>query len=247
MVSDGTDESRGTERRGAGPGTVLVAASNSAWGGELVGALQQLGIPSLLGSTPAQSLYWTRRVQPGLVLLDLGAHGVRALIREFRSEGRTVVALAGDAAERADALQAGCLDAVPGGVKPAEVALKLASLLREERGNRTGTLAAGPLVVDLSARRLVWRGDGITCSPLLLQLAAYLAERPGRIVPTRVLLEEVWGEPWAAPSKVHQAVWRLRHLLGEGADSPFLVGRQRHGYGVFPEGASVTARRVAGF
>jgi DNA-binding SARP family transcriptional activator len=47
---------------------------------------------------------------------------------------------------------------------------------------------------------------------------------------------------------VHQAVWRLRRLIGESADSSFLVGKQRHGYALFPDAAPLPSRRsVAGF
>jgi DNA-binding response OmpR family regulator len=225
------------------PRTVLVTACDSAWGGKMVGALQRLGIPSLQGSTPAQTLYWARRVVPALVLLDLRVDGWRPLMRGFRREGRIVLALTDDAGTRADALEGGCLDSVPTGVGAEELALKVASLLRQRWGSGGGRITAGPLVVDLSARCLLWRGSELAVSPLLLNLAAYLAAHPGRILPTRVLLEEVWGEPWAAHNKVHQAVWRLRSLLGETADSSFLIGRQWHGYGLFPDAVPIAARR----
>jgi DNA-binding winged helix-turn-helix (wHTH) protein len=50
-----------------------------------------------------------------------------------------------------------------------------------------------------------------------------------------VLLEDVWGEPWADANKVHQAVYRLRRRLGEAPDSLFLVAKRGHGYGLFPQ------------
>jgi DNA-binding response OmpR family regulator len=59
--------------------------------------------------------------------------------------------------------------------------------------------------------------------------------RPGRLTPARALLEDVWGEPWADPNKVHQAMYRLRRSLGVPANSPFLVARRGHGYGLFPQ------------
>lgn len=246
MAREATAGPHGDEVRRAthsAPRTVLVAAFDSAWGGEMVGALQRLGIPSLQGSTAAQALYWGRLLSPALVIVDLRVHRGRPLIRRFRREGRTVLALAGDAAARKDALEEGCLDAVPTSAEPEELALKVASLLRQRWGSGEGRITAGPLVVDLSARRLLWRGSEVAVSPLLLNLAAYLAAHTGRLLPTRVLLEEVWGEPWAAPNKVHQAVWRLRLLLGETADSSFLVGRQGHGYGLFPDAVPIAAHR----
>lgn len=225
------------------PQTVLVTAYDPAWGGEAVGALQRRGIPSLQGSTPAQALFWARRVPPALVVLDLQIRGWRQLMREVRAEGRTVIALGDEGGARADALGGGCLDAVRSDIDADELALKVASLLRHGRGSGRGRIAAGPLVVDLPAGCLRWRGAEIAASPLLLRLAAHLAAQSGCVVPTQVLLEEVWGEPWATPNKVHQAVLRLRRALGEPADSPILVGRQRHGYCFLPEAAPITAGR----
>jgi DNA-binding winged helix-turn-helix (wHTH) protein len=104
-----------------------------------------------------------------------------------------------------------------------------------ERVQPEGIISAGPLTVDLSARRLVWNGDEVSVSPLLLALTAYLAARAGRLTPARTLLEDVWGEPWADLNKVHQAVYRLRHRLGEPGNSAFLIAKRGHGYGLFPE------------
>ena len=39
----------------------------------------------------------------------------------------------------------------------------------------------------------------------------------------------------ADPNKVHQAMYRLRRSLGVPPNSPFLVARRGHGYGVFPQ------------
>lgn len=226
--------------------TVLVVAGDSARGGEMVGALQRRGFPTVQGSTAAQALYWARRESPAFVILDLNkVDRGRLLLSELRKDGRAVLALSDDPQARAWALEAGCLEASWSALEADELALKVSALLGRGRGHRPSRIAAGPLVVDLSTRRLAWRGREISASPLLLELAAYLATHAGRIVPTRVLLEEVWGEPWADPNKVHQAIWRLRQRLGEPTDSAFLVGKQGHGYGLLPDAPTFSARRRA--
>jgi two-component system, OmpR family, response regulator len=163
------------------------------------------------------------------------------LLGELRHEGYAVVAVSDDPRERTWALEAGCLDAILPLLEPDELALKVRELVHDRRLRRQGTIVAGPLIVDLATRLVSWRGENITVSPLLLDLAAYLASRAGQFTPSRVLLEEVWGEPWSNLNKVHQAIWRLRRYLREPVGSSFLVGRQGHGYGVFPE-TSVHAR-----
>jgi DNA-binding response OmpR family regulator len=215
--------------------TVLVVTPEPTKGGEVVGALQDRGVPSIQASTPPQAIFWARRATPALVLLDTNVRGAGLLLGEFRGEGRLLIALNDDDGERVRALDAGCVDALPKSLEADELALKVVRFTRSEDLQAGGTVVAGPLTVDFSACRLVWRGSELSVSPLLLNLAGYLASRPRRLTPARALLEDVWGEPWADPNKVHQAMYRLRRLLGVPADSPFLVAERGHGYGFFPQ------------
>jgi DNA-binding response OmpR family regulator len=214
--------------------TVLVVAAEPTRAGEVVGALQSRGVPSVQASTPPEAIFWARRSTPALVVLDMNVRGARLLLGEFRSEGRLLVALSDDDGERVRALEAGCVDALPHSLDPDELALKVTRLARSDHVRAGGSVVAGPLMVDLSACRLVWCDKQLTVSPLLLALAAHLAARAGRFTPARTLLEDVWGEPWADPNKVHQAMYRLRRRLGEPVDSRFLVAQRGHGYGFFP-------------
>jgi len=226
---------------------VVSPESNRA--GEIVGALQGRGVPSIQASTPPQAIFWARRSTPGLVVLDLNVQSSRLLLGEFRAQGRLLVALNDDADQRLRALESGCLDALPQSLEANELALKVARLARSDRVQQSGTVVAGRLTVDLSSCRLLWDGLELVVSPLLLELAAYLAAREGRLTPARTLLQDVWGEPWAHPNKVHQAVYRLRRKLGESTDSPFLVAKRGHGYGLFPQAVGfvpAARRRVAG-
>lgn len=214
--------------------TVLVVTPESTRAGEVVGALQSRGVPSVQASTPPQAIFWARRSTPALVVLDMNVRGARLLLGEFRGEGRLLVALNDDAGERVRALEAGCLDAFPQSLEPDELALKVTRLAHTDRIQAGGTVVAGPLTVELSARRLLWKGEQLNVSPLLLALAGYLAAHVDQLTPARVLLEDVWGEPWADPNKVHQAMYRLRRRLGEPVNSPFLIAQRGHGYGLFP-------------
>lgn len=225
--------------------TVLVITAESTRAGEIVGALQSRGVPSVQASTAPQALFWARRSTPSLVVLDMNVRGARLLLGEFRGEGRLLVALNDDVGERVRALEAGCVDALPHSLEPDELAMKVTRLARSDRVQAGGTVAAGPLTVDLSACRLVWKDEELRVSPLLLALAAHLATRAGHLTPARTLLEDVWGEPWADPNKVHQAMYRLRHRLGEPVDSRFLVAQRGHGYGFFPPRSEIGWRRAA--
>jgi DNA-binding response OmpR family regulator len=68
-------------------------------------------------------------------------------------------------------------------------------------------------------------GAPVDLSPREFELLAYLAARPGQVVPKRELLTEVWRLPYGGADKtvdVHLS-W-LRRKLGETAQEPrFLV------------------------
>jgi DNA-binding response OmpR family regulator len=164
----------------------------------------------------------------------------------MRQDGRTVLVLTDDSRDRETALGEACLDEALTGLDHEELAARIGVLLRHGFQTDGPRVAAGLMVVDLSAHRLIWKGRSVPASPLLLRLAAYLASHAGEMVPTQVLLEQVWGQPWADARKAHQAILRLRRLLGEPADSPFLVGRQRHGYCLLPGDDRAAQRRLAG-
>ncbi len=220
--------------------TVLVVAPTRAKAGALAGALQDRGIPAPFATAGRQAVYWLREEPPALIAIDMRTSGARLFVEHVRQEGRSVLAISDDARERAAALESGCTAADPD-LSPDEIALKIAALLRDNRLRRTGRIVAGDLVVDLSARALVWRDDAVAAPPLLLDLAACLAGRAGDFVAVPVLLEEVWGEAWAQPDKVHKAVWRLRNRLGLSRESQFIVGKWGHGYGMFPDAATTSS------
>jgi DNA-binding response OmpR family regulator len=224
---------------------VLVALRDASRAGEIVGTIQARGLPAVQAASARQAVFWSRVASPALTLLDLGVDRSRMLLGELRREGRAVVAVSDDPQARTWALEVGCLDAIQPSVEPEELALKLSGLVHGRHLRRGGRITAGALTIDLSAGRLLWKGEDIVVSPLLLDLAAYLAARPGQLTPAPVLLEEVWGEPWASLNKVHQTIWRLRKYLREPLGSSFLVGRRGYGYGMFPEASPNTSIKRA--
>lgn len=215
--------------------TILVVSHGASRGGELVGALQSRGLPALMATTSREALYWLKECPPAAVLIDLQAVGAGILVPELRRQDREVIALSDDASARQGALAAGCIEAHHRSDSAEEIGMHIASLVRARDVKRVGRILAGPLEVDLAGGKLIFDGEEIALSSLLLNLAAHLAARAGRFVPTSVLLEEVWGEPWADHAKVQLAIFRLRSKLQLDAQSQFLASSRGHGYGVFPE------------
>lgn len=231
-----------------GTRTVLVVSRTRQRGADLAGCVQEHGLPAAFASKARQAVFWVREISPALVVIDMRAERARLLVEHFRHEERAVFAVSDDPLERTRALEVGCVGADPE-FPPEEQAHRIVSLIRERRLRRRGSITATPLVVDLSAKRLIWRGKVLRVPPKVLELAACLADHAGEFVSIETILDEVWSEPWALPDKVHRAVWRLRRALGLRPRDGFLVGKWGYGYGLFPEttasSSDVGPRRLA--
>lgn len=222
--------------------TVLVLAPDPARCGELVGALQRRGLPSVQASTLEEAVYWAEEEPPALAILDLRAQRWRPVLAHLRGDGRAVVVLADDPQQRRMALEAGCLDASPTKVDVDELALKVRAFVRDRRVLPAFRGSAGPLEVDLAHGWLRWRGEEVAVPRQVLLLAAVLVAHAGQPVPTATLLQELWHDPWSRPALVHKTVWRLRCALGLTRASAFLRARRGYGYGIFPDADDVLDR-----
>ena len=165
---------------------------------------------------------------PALVLLDMNVRGARTPARRVPRRGPAPGRSQRRRGERVRALEAGCVDALPQSLEPDELALKVTRLARSDQVQRRWDdrrRSSDGRSLRLPARVEGRGADGVSpcClgSPRISPIAA------GRLTPARTLLQDVWGEPWADPNKVHQAMYRLRRRLGEPADSPFLVAQAR--------------------
>jgi DNA-binding response OmpR family regulator len=78
------------------------------------------------------------------------------------------------------------------------------------------TLRAGPVEVDVRARRVTVSGREVELTPKEFDLLARLAAEPGTVLSKQRLLEEVWGGGWYGAAKtVDVHVASLRRKLGD--------------------------------
>jgi two-component system phosphate regulon response regulator PhoB len=81
------------------------------------------------------------------------------------------------------------------------------------------TLRAGPVDVDLDAKRVAVSGREITLTPTEYKLLTALMERRGRVQTRKQLLEAAWGVRVDIETRtVDMHVQRLRHKLGPAGD-----------------------------
>jgi DNA-binding response OmpR family regulator len=157
-----------------------------------------------------------------LVLLDLSLPDADGLdvCRELRRRGDVpiiAVTARGEERDRVVGLRSGADDYV---VKPfgvAELAARMEAVLRRARGTaRPAVVRAGPLAVDVHARRVTVAGREVSLTRKEFDLLAALARQPGGAVSRDQLLAEVWHTTWLGSVRtVEVHVASLRGKLGD--------------------------------
>jgi two-component system, OmpR family, KDP operon response regulator KdpE len=152
------------------------------------------------------------RDAPDLVILDLGLPDIDGVdvcrrIREASTVPILVLSARGAEADKVHALDAGADDYVTKPFGAEELLARVRVALRRTRAlpPAGAPIAVGGLVVDRERNRVV-RGDTeIRLTPKELELLAYLAQHPDRVVTHRALLKAVWG-PHAIDQPEHLRV-----------------------------------------
>jgi two-component system, OmpR family, alkaline phosphatase synthesis response regulator PhoP len=186
--------------------------------------------------------------QPRLAILDLMLPGLdgRAVIRAVRSEGSAtpilVLSARGTLADRLAGLADGADDYLPKPFSPAELVLRVKSILRRTQRDRDSLatdssadpqapdqLVHADLVVD-PARYEVWRsGIPVELTRVEFRLLQVLLEADGRVLSRDQLLDAVYGhdstEVLDRTIDVH--IGRLRDKLTDDPDDPRYIATVR--------------------
>jgi len=124
----------------------------------------------------------------------------------------------GDVTSRVLGLEAGADDYLPKPFALAELRARVTALGRRGPVRRDRTVAIGPLLVEIEARRASVRGTTLLLTAKELGILEVLATRRGRVVARDELVEAVWGELTAsALGSLEVLVARIRRKLGVAA------------------------------
>ncbi|MGV9265342.1 response regulator [Kitasatospora sp. NPDC003701] len=139
------------------------------------------------------------RTSPDAVLLDLGLPDLDGMdvIRGLRSRSAVpIIVLSGrtDAADKVGALDAGADDYLTKPFLMEELLARLRAVLRRPPG---GPAPAAPVIgehtVDITATTVTGPGGPVRLTPTEWRILTLLLANPGRLVPGRQILREVWG------------------------------------------------------
>ncbi|MGH4021855.1 MAG: response regulator transcription factor [Pseudonocardiaceae bacterium] len=168
------------------------------------------------------ALALARQVTPDLVVLDLMLPGIDGLevCRQLRARGAVPVVMLtalGEEADRIAGLQLGADDYVTKPFSPAELALRVVSVLRRSRVAATPSqpeaLRDGELTVDVAARRAERDGVELALTTREFDLLVFLLRHRGHAFTRAELLERVWEWSFGDHSTVTVHVRRLREKV----------------------------------
>ncbi|MFB7631405.1 response regulator transcription factor [Streptomyces sp. NPDC056149] len=168
-----------------------------------------------------------------VVILDLGLpdlDGSQALkmLRGISDVPVIVATARDDEGEIVRLLNGGADDYLTKPFSVEQLSARMAAVLRRARGHGgsgfrdvdAALVRAGGLVIDVQRRRAELDGVALELTRREFDLLTYLAQRPGVVVPRKVLLSEVWQQTYGDDQTVDVHLSWLRRKLGEKASNP---------------------------
>ncbi len=147
-------------------------------------------------------------------------------LRQLSTLPAVIVSAAHRPADTVAGFAAGADDYIGQPYDPAELAARVAAVLRRVHRQFTpaGPLQFGPLQVNLAERQVTISGQPLQLSRTEYRLLEYFVLNAGRTLPAETLLRHVWGSEYAGDhASLHLYVSRLRRKLGEDAQAPRLI------------------------
>lgn len=215
---------------------VLVVEDQDKLRASLEQGLTEEGYEVLVADTGETGFYMAVTQRPDAMILDRmlpGKDGVQ-ILQELRQASIVIPILMLTARDSIDdrivGLDAGADDYL---VKPfdfGELLARLRALLRRRHGNRTFTLRADDLEVDLLSRRVVRGGDEIALSPREFELLEYLMRRSNRTVTRDDLSRDIWKDPAVLTNVIEVYVKQLRKKIERPGSKQLLCTIRGVGY-----------------
>ena len=182
------------------------------------------------------------RHRPALVVLDLMLPELdgRAVIRAVRRDDEAaatpilIISARGSTIDRIAGFEDGADDYLPKPFSPAELVLRVKSILRRTTGanpdaGARARLTLADVVVDLDRHEVTRDGVPIPLTKVEFRLLASLIEAGGRVLSRDQLLDAVYGndQTEVLDRTVDVHIGRLRDKLGDDADTPRYVATVR--------------------
>jgi two-component system KDP operon response regulator KdpE len=148
-----------------------------------------------------EALERLREDLPDLILLDMNMPGMGGLetcrsIRSGSDAAIIMLTVRNTEQDKVDALDAGADDYITKPFNSRELLARIRAALRRlplSPDSGPPVIKTGDIEIDIAARRLTVRGQGVRLTPKEFDLLNYLAHNPNVPIPHTKLLQAVWG------------------------------------------------------
>ncbi len=192
-----------------------------------------------------EGLLLFNQVAPDLVILDVMMPGMSGWdvcerLRQVSSVPIIFLTALDSVDDIVNGLTGGADDYLVKPFRIAELAARVSALLRRVRMSyekpRVISFGNGDLVINLDEQMVFAYGEEVPLSPIEYNLLVFLAERAGRIIPSRVLFDAIWGTMAdAGTQSVKWYIWSLRKKIEKDPQHPrFILTERGKGYRFSP-------------
>lgn len=160
---------------------------------------------------------------PDLIVLDILLPGVNGLdiCRYLKSNYRfsnipiIILSVKDSEVDKVVGLELGADDYLTKPFSPRELIARVKAVLRRvgARGDKTGLLKVGPLIVDLEKMEAYLEGERLDLTPVEFRLLSIFLQNPGRVFSREDLLEKFWGGKFVVDRTIDVHVSGLRRKL----------------------------------
>ncbi len=221
-------------------------------------SLSKAGYQVIVAPTGPEGLRLLAEHKPHLVLLDvmlphMDGWQVCSQIRKDSIVPIIMLTARGTQSDVVRGLQMGADDYLVKPFFPAELLARVSAVLRRASMPPASNKAPlrfgnGDLIIDATERQVFVSGEPIDLTRTEFDLLLYLARRPGRILTTEIIFENVWSyDAEANLESVKWYVWRLRKKIEQNSSTPrYIVTERGVGYRFVPNYGMDAAQGTAG-
>ena len=208
-------------------------------------SLRREGFSVFTATSGEEGLALFHQIAPDLVILDVMMPGldgweVCRRLRQVSPVPIIFLTALNSVRNTVHGLEAGADDYLAKPFKIAELRARVTALLRRARMTHEPPevlcFGGGNLIINRAEQKVFAYGQEVELSPIEYNLLLFMAERAGRILPTQLLFDTIWGPcPEARPQSVKWYIWRLRHKIEPTPQYPrFILTERGKGYRFSP-------------
>ncbi len=213
------------------PPRVLVVDDEAAIRAVVRGFLERDGLDVSEAGDGPSAVEAARSLEPDVIVLDVmlpGFDGLEVLrqVRAFSDPMVVLLTARTGEVDRIVGLRVGADDYVTKPFSAAELAARVAALLRRRREPTASPSVGTPeaLVLDVARRLVSVDGERVELTMLEFDILAAIARDPGVVLTRQRLLDAAWGEDWIGDEHVLDVhVANLRRKLGDDPTRPRFV------------------------